>query len=103
VLSQLQRVFLRRRRPALSLARSRYYADTFRTAQINLRVGPIETWWSYDQFAKRGMDPVACEAEGERDIVDVAAMVSVTSIMRRRSAVWRPRMRSPSNVTIGRS
>lgn len=40
------------------IARSRYYSDTFRDAQINLRVGAIETWWSYDQFAKRGMEPV---------------------------------------------
>jgi hypothetical protein len=39
------------------IARSRYYADTFREAQKYLRVGNIETWWSYEQFAKRGMEP----------------------------------------------
>jgi hypothetical protein len=50
------------------IARSRYYADTFRSAQINLRVGPIETWWSYDQFARRGMEPVLkfIDSVGER-------------------------------------
>ncbi len=50
------------------IARSRYYADTFRAAQLNLRVGPIETWWSYDQFAKRGMEPVLkfIDSVGER-------------------------------------
>jgi hypothetical protein len=40
------------------IARSRYYADTFRAAQLTLRGGTIETWWSYDQFARRGMEPV---------------------------------------------
>jgi hypothetical protein len=40
------------------IARSHYYADTFRDAHLTLRVGRIETWWSYDQFAKRGMEPV---------------------------------------------
>jgi hypothetical protein len=39
------------------IARSRYYADNFREAQNYLRVGNIETWWSYEQFAKRGMEP----------------------------------------------
>jgi hypothetical protein len=50
------------------IARSRYYADTFRAAQMNLRVGSIETWWSYDQFAKRGMEPVLkfIDSVGER-------------------------------------
>jgi hypothetical protein len=39
------------------IARSRYYAKTFRDAQQHLRVGNIETWWSYEQFANRGMKP----------------------------------------------
>lgn len=50
------------------IARSHYYADTFRDGQINLRVGPIETWWSYEQFARRGMEPVLkfIDSVGER-------------------------------------
>jgi hypothetical protein len=50
------------------LARSRYYAETFRAAQKYLRVGNIETWWSYEQFAQRGMEPVLkfIESVGER-------------------------------------
>lgn len=39
------------------IARSRYYADMYRQTVKTLRVGNIETWWSYDQFATRGMEP----------------------------------------------
>jgi hypothetical protein len=39
------------------IARSSYYAKSFDDAQMYLRVGNIETWWSYEQFAKRGMEP----------------------------------------------
>lgn len=50
------------------IARSRYYAETFRAAQEYLRVGNIETWWSYQQFAQRGIEPVLkfIESVGER-------------------------------------
>ena len=40
------------------IARSRYYAETYHETVKNLRVGNIETWWSYEQFARRGMAPV---------------------------------------------
>ena len=39
------------------ISRSRYYADMFRDAVQSLRIGNIETWWSYEQFAVRGMEP----------------------------------------------
>jgi uncharacterized membrane-anchored protein len=39
------------------ISRSRHYADLFRDGVRNLRVGNIETWWSYEQFAVRGMEP----------------------------------------------
>ncbi|PWT96006.1 MAG: hypothetical protein C5B53_10440 [Candidatus Melainabacteria bacterium] len=50
------------------IARARYHADTFRETVRNLRVGNIETWWSYEQFARRGMEPAFREIEsvGER-------------------------------------
>jgi hypothetical protein len=40
------------------LARSRYYAQTFQDAREYLRVGNIETWLSYEQVARRGIEPV---------------------------------------------
>jgi hypothetical protein len=39
------------------VSKSRYYAEAFRNAALSLRAGAIETWWSYDQFVKRGMEP----------------------------------------------
>jgi hypothetical protein len=39
-------------------ARSRYYAETFSEALKYLHVGNIETWWSYEESAKRGLEPV---------------------------------------------
>jgi uncharacterized membrane-anchored protein len=37
--------------------RSRLYADIYMGMVPTLRSGIIETWWSYDQFAKRGVEP----------------------------------------------
>ena len=50
------------------IARSRYYADLFRDGTRTLRIGNIETWWSYDQFAHRGMEPAlrSIASVGER-------------------------------------
>jgi hypothetical protein len=39
-------------------ARSRYYAEAVGEALKYLRVGNIETWWSYEESAKRGLEPV---------------------------------------------
>lgn len=39
------------------VSRSRYYANLYRSTLPSLRTGNIETWWSYEQFAKRGMEP----------------------------------------------
>jgi hypothetical protein len=38
--------------------RSRYYAETYREILKTMRCGNIETWWTYDQFASRCVDPV---------------------------------------------
>jgi hypothetical protein len=38
--------------------RSRYYAETYRKLLESMRCGNIETWWTYDQFANRSVDPV---------------------------------------------
>jgi hypothetical protein len=46
------------------IAKSRDYADTFRAAREYLREGNIETWWSYEQVVKRGMEPVLTFIEG---------------------------------------
>jgi uncharacterized membrane-anchored protein len=50
------------------ISRSKYYADMFRDAVTTLRIGNIETWWSYRQFAERGMEPALREiaSVGER-------------------------------------
>jgi hypothetical protein len=37
--------------------RSRYFADLYRRQAEALDDSNIETWWSYSQFAKRGMEP----------------------------------------------
>jgi hypothetical protein len=39
------------------ISRSRYYAELYRNYASALRDGNIETWWSYGQFARRGMEP----------------------------------------------
>ena len=39
------------------IAQSRYYADTYRETVDRMRLGNIETWWSYEQFARRGVEP----------------------------------------------
>ncbi|MFZ1102761.1 MAG: DUF3422 family protein [Hyphomicrobiaceae bacterium] len=39
------------------VSRSRYYADLYRDAVKSLKIGNIATWWSYEQFAHRGMEP----------------------------------------------
>lgn len=49
------------------IARARYHADTYRETVRNLRVGNIETWWSYEQFARRGMEPAFREIESVGD------------------------------------
>jgi len=50
------------------ITRSRYYAELYRNYASALRDGNIETWWSYGQFAKRGMEPTLrfIESIGER-------------------------------------
>ena len=40
------------------VSRSKYYEVLFRNSVDTLRVGNIETWWSYKQFAERGMYPL---------------------------------------------
>ena len=42
---------------AYRISRSKFYADLFDDAVKTLRVGHIESWWSYEQFARRGMAP----------------------------------------------
>ena len=39
------------------ISRSKFYADLYMDAVKTLRVGNIETWWSTEQFANRGMAP----------------------------------------------
>ena len=39
------------------ISRSKFYADLYMDTIKNLRVGNIETWWSIEQFANRGMAP----------------------------------------------
>jgi hypothetical protein len=37
--------------------RSKYFAELYRTQAEALKDDAIETWWSYSQFLKRGMEP----------------------------------------------
>jgi hypothetical protein len=46
------------------IGRSRYYAETYRKMLETMRCGNIETWWTYDQFATRSVDPVFRLIEG---------------------------------------
>lgn len=39
------------------LNRSKYYSQLFRAQVPTLRCGQIDTWWSYDQFATRAVEP----------------------------------------------
>jgi hypothetical protein len=50
------------------ISRSKFYADLFDDAVRTLRVGHIESWWSYEQFARRGMVPAlrSVAAVGDR-------------------------------------
>lgn len=52
------------------VSRSRYYANLYRDSAASLKTGNIETWWSYDQFAKRGMEPALRFIENTGDRLD---------------------------------
>jgi hypothetical protein len=71
------------------ISRSRYYGDTFRAGHLNLLVGPIEAWWSYDQFARR-MEPVLkfIDNVGERfDKLQIRLQTMKQDILQRSIAI----------------
>ena len=66
-----------------SVSRSQYYAQLLDEGIESLRVGQIDTWWSYAEFAKRSMDPVFKEIASVGDRLErvrtrlLAAMQSI--------------------------
>ncbi len=96
------------------ISRSKFYAKCFNDLRVSLIVGNIESWTSYDQFARRGLQPVFdfIESVGPRlsglrgrvadvmDSIQTAALVAQTEETRENTRELEKLQKAAANIGI---